>query len=244
MGGGYIGFFDSGVGGITLLAEFCRRYPGERTVYLGDNANAPYGGRGEEEIYRLTRAALCRLAERFPLRAAVIACNTATAACIEALRAEFPFPLVGVEPALAPAAAAVPGGRVLLLCTPAALACARIGALVKNTRGVSVVCHAPAGLAADVEKNIFRLSRIDLSRHLPQGSFDAAVLGCTHYVFLRRRISSALRCPVFDGNLGTADHLAAVLNICSKNPQKRAKIAPIFTGEAKKKNKSVFFRYI
>ena len=71
MGGGYIGFFDSGVGGITLLAEFCRRYPGERTVYLGDNANAPYGGRGEEEIYRLTRAALCRLAERFPLRAAV-----------------------------------------------------------------------------------------------------------------------------------------------------------------------------
>ena len=151
---------------------------------------------------------------------------------------------MGVEPALAPAAAAVPGGRVLLLCTPAALACARIGALVKNTRGVSVVCHAPAGLAADVEKNIFRLSRIDLSRHLPQGEFDAAVLGCTHYVFLRRRISSALRCPVFDGNLGTADHLAAILNICSKNPQKRAKIAPIFTGEAKKKNKSVFFRYI
>ena len=79
---------------------------------------------------------------------------------------------------------------------------------------------------------------------LAEETFDAAVLGCTHYVFLRRRISSALRCPVFDGNLGTADHLAAVLNICSKNPQKRAKIAPIFTGEAKKKNKSVFFRYI
>lgn len=236
----YIAFFDSGVGGITLLGEFCRRYPGERTVYLGDNGNAPYGGRSAGEIRRLTFAAVNSLAERFPLRAAVIACNTATAVCIDDLRAAFPFPVVGVEPALRPAAAAVPGGRILLLCTPAALACARVRRLVENTRGVRVVCHAPAALAAEIEKNIFCLSRIRLEEHLPQGSFDAAVLGCTHYVFLRKAISAALCCPVFDGNLGTADHLATTLNICSKKLQKSAKIDPIFAGSGKKKNKSVF----
>ena len=99
-------FFDSGVGGITLLADFLRRYPSAACAYYGDNGNAPYGNRPEGEIRRLAESAFARIARLSP-RAAVIACNTVTAECADLLRRKFPFPIIGVEPAVRPAAAAV-----------------------------------------------------------------------------------------------------------------------------------------
>ena len=236
----FTAFFDSGVGGLTVMRACAERCPGERFLYFGDNANAPYGSRPPEEIARLAFAAFSRMA-RYPLKAAVIACNTVTAVCIDRLRKAYPFPILGVEPALRPAAAN--GGRVLLLATRATLASGRVRRLIAQTEG-EVVPFCPERLAGEVERHIFRLSSADVEgclRGLPGGKFSAAVLGCTHYVFVRSRLENLLGCPVFDGNLGTADHLAEVLNICSKNEQNHRKNAVFFLGTAKKRNKSLYY---
>ena len=115
---GYIAFFDSGIGGLTLLKECAQQLAGESFLYFGDNANAPYGNKSPEEIERLTLTAFGYLS-RFPLKAAVLACNTVTAECAAALRARCPFPVLGVEPALKPAAKACK--NVLVLATRAPL---------------------------------------------------------------------------------------------------------------------------
>ena len=241
MKGKYIAFFDSGVGGLSLLVACAERYPRERYLYFGDNANAPYGNRGAAEIRRLTQRAFERLA-RYPVAAAVIACNTVTAECVDFLREKYAFPIVGVEPAVRPACAFARGGRVLLLATRATLESARVRRLIAECSArAAVYAHCPRDLAGEIEQNILTPEKIDLSRHLPAGKFDAAVLGCTHYVLLRGQIGKALGCPVFDGVSATVDHIAQVANICSKNCKKGRKKAVFFVGASKNINKRVFF---
>ncbi len=211
MEGEYVAFFDSGVGGLTLLSAFCHIYPGVPALYFGDNANAPYGGRPAGEIRRLVFAAFEELA-RFPVRAAVVACNTATAVCIEELRRRFPFPVVGVEPALRPAAESARGGRLLLLCTRATFASGRMRRLLAGCPS-PVVVRCPARLAAAVDANALSLASLSVGPFLPPGRFAAAVLGCTHYVWLRRAFSAALGCPVYDGTAGALRRLAAAAGL-------------------------------
>ena len=163
--------FDSGVGGLTVLRALTRRCPGERFGYFGDNANAPYGSRAPEEIEELVFAAFGRLS-RMPLKAAVVACNTATALCIDRLRASFPFPVVGVEPAVRPAARL--GGRALLLATRATLASARVKALLARTGGRSM-CSAPKNLRVR-SSGIFSISPRQGSRRALQGSRAACTM--------------------------------------------------------------------
>lgn len=238
MQGGTIGFFDSGVGGLTLLRECARRMPGENFVYFGDNENAPYGNRPESEIRAFAFRAFDLFA-RMPVRAAVIACNTVTALCADDLRAAYPFPVVGVEPAVRPAAER--GGKVLLLATRATLSSGRVRRLIgANAAKAEIIPFCPARLAGEIEKNIFDLSAVRLEEHLPRGRFDAVVLGCTHYIFLRGRIAVFYGCPVFDGNAGTADHLAKILNICSQNGGVLGQKLPVFCGKCKKFNKNVY----
>lgn len=233
----YIALYDSGVGGLTLLAECVRRYPQADYLYYGDNDHAPYGQKSAEEILALSRQAFKELSH-YPVRAACIACNTVTASCIDVLRTEFDFPIVGVEPALKPAVRAARGGRILLLATRATLESRRLSRLCSACMGAEVVPFCPGDLAGEIERNVSELSRVRLM--LPAGKFDAAVLGCTHYIWVKERIANILGCPVFDGNAGTADHLAKIANMRSENCEKGAKNAPIFIGTAKNKNKSAF----
>ena len=129
---GYIAFFDSGIGGLTLLKECAQQLAGESFLYFGDNANAPYGNKSPEEIERLALTAFGYLS-RFPLKAAVLACNTVTAECAAALRARCPFPVLGVEPALKPAAKACK--NVLVLATRATLSSKKFRALAESVSG-------------------------------------------------------------------------------------------------------------
>lgn len=234
-----------------------RALPGVRFLYYGDNRRAPYGGREEGEVAEFTARAFFRLM-RFPLAAAVIACNTATAAAADVLRQDCPFPVVGLEPALRPAAARA--RRVLVLATPATLASARFAALAARVKGECLLLSfAPARLAGEIEKNIFCLQKIRLEEHLPPVSCDEVVLGCTHYVFLKERISAYYGVPASDGNAGAAARLASLLqgrfcenvgrdshqtaktNKCSKNRQKLQKNRVIFLGKSKNFNKKVFY---
>ena len=117
----YIGVFDSGVGGISVLRHLRRLMPGERFIYYGDSANAPYGTRTKEEVKRLSLAVAEKLMAR-GLKALVVACNTATSAAIGDLRERYPdLIIVGIEPALKLAADRFPGGSSAPEWTPAVL---------------------------------------------------------------------------------------------------------------------------
>ena len=204
-----VGVFDSGIGGLTVLAECVRRLPGCDYLYYGDNAHAPYGSRSAEEITHLVRAAL-RVFSAYGVDAAVLACNTATAVCAQLMRKEFPFPVVGTEPAVKPAAERC--SRALVLATPRTIGSDRLRSLVKRFPWCAFTLFAPPDLAGAVERAEGRAEKVKLEDHLPRGNYDGVVLGCTHYVYLRREISAFYGAPVFDGNRGTAQRLASLLS--------------------------------
>lgn len=186
-----IGVFDSGVGGISVLREIRALLPGADLLYVADSAHCPYGGKSYGEI-RTRGMAIGRFLIDQGAQAIVVACNTATAAAIDALRAHYrDMPFVGMEPALKPAVAATRSGVVGVLATGATLGGERFAGLVERySDGIQLLTQACPGLVEQVEAG-------DLTSHetrrllehyvrplLARGA-DTLVLGCTHYPFLR-----------------------------------------------------------
>ena len=136
-----VAVFDSGLGGISVLRALVRRMPGEDFLYFGDSANAPYGVRPAAEVRELTQSVIARLYAR-GIKAAVIACNTATAAAIGTLRAAFSdIPVIGIEPALKPAAAQ--HRHVLVLATPLTLREEKFAALMQRCAASAEILPLP-----------------------------------------------------------------------------------------------------
>ena len=207
----YIAVFDSGVGGISVLRHLLKQLPNERFLYFGDSINAPYGVRPREEVEQLTTAALEKLMTR-GLKAFVIACNTATAASIEALLAKFPDLIIeGIEPCVGLAAERHPGGFVGVMATPGTLKSPRVLSMIDRYRDqVTVELLPAAGLADLVEANKQNGPEGEvLLRSLLDplvGKLDALVLGCTHYPFAEEMLHKILgdRTELLDGGLGVA----------------------------------------
>ena len=207
----YIAVFDSGVGGISVLRELLKHLPNERFLYFGDSINAPYGVRPREEVEQLTMAALEKLMER-GLKAFVIACNTATAAAVDALRAKYPdLIIVGIEPAVKLAADRHPGGHIAVMATPGTMKSPRVLALMDRFRDQCTIESLPApGLADLVEANQQNgpegeaLLRPMLEPYI--GNLDALVLGCTHYPFAAEMLQKILgpNTELLDGGDGVA----------------------------------------
>ena len=211
-----IGFFDSGMGGISVLHEAVRLLPNEHFLFYGDNGNAPYGPKSLEEIRRLSAAGIGHLLAR-DVKAIVIACNTATSAYADIIRRERPdLPIVGMEPALKPAHFARHGGRVLVLATQATLSLekyrrlkARYGADVTSIVGTGLVELVEAGKAQTQEAadQVYSL----LAPYVGQ-QVDCVVLGCTHYPFLRQHVRALFPdADIFDGRTGTVMRLKDLL---------------------------------
>lgn len=209
----HIGVFDSGVGGISVLKALVAELPGELFRYFGDSANAPYGTRPEGEVLELTTSAVERMLDE-GAKAVVIACNTATSVAARALREAHPdVPIIGIEPALKPAATAFPQGRILVMATPITLRLDKFHELAATYGGsCEVVSAACPGLADRIEQG--DLDSPDLVEMIDdlvgayRGSVDAVVLGCTHYPFVRTQIKEVLGdVPFFDGGAGTARQL-------------------------------------
>jgi len=207
-----IGVFDSGLGGISVLRELVCQLPHEDFLYFGDSANAPYGPRSAGEVRTLSRAAAVRLLDA-GCKALVVACNTATAAAISLLRGTWPeVPVVGIEPALKPAAAHREGARVLVLATEMTLRENKFSKLLERYgRGALVSCLAAPGIVEFVERGETDGPALDaylreLLAPYRGEPLDAVVLGCTHFPFARRAIARALGRPVafYDGAPGTA----------------------------------------
>ena len=204
----YIGVFDSGVGGISVLRELVRLMPGERFLYFGDSANAPYGRFTTEEVRALTLQAAERLMAK-GLKALVIACNTATAAAIGQLREKYPeLIVVGIEPALKMAADRYPGGRVGIMATPVTLREDKLSRQLDRFSQMQVSLIPAPGLVELVERGASRQEFDALLTPLrapDAGQLDALVLGCTHYPFAAETIAALLPGTVLlDGGEGTA----------------------------------------
>jgi glutamate racemase len=225
----YIAVFDSGVGGISVLRHLLRYLPGERFLYFGDSANAPYGSRSTEEVRQLTLAAAQKLTSEYPVKALVIACNTATAAAVQQVRKQYPdLIVIGIEPALKVAADHFPGGRIGVMATEVTLREEKFDTLlhrfhedhpVVKISAPGLVELVEAGKADSDEANAL-LSTI-LTPY--KGKLDVLVLGCTHYPFAKAAISRVLGDDValLDGGEGTARETKrrlALANLLSDGP--------------------------
>lgn len=209
-----IGVFDSGVGGISVLAELMRTLPRERFLYYGDSLHAPYGTKPEAEVMGYVRSIMAEMMRR-GVKAVVIACNTATSVAAATLRAELDLPIIGMEPALKPASEIRHGGQILVLATPMTLRLQKFQALMARYGEGAVPLPCP-GLMELVEREAFDQAGRYLQEHFSAYDMthvDAVVLGCTHYVFLRKVLAQILppTVQVLDGNVGTARQLARVL---------------------------------
>lgn len=195
-----IGVFDSGVGGLSVLRHIRSALPNEHLVYLADAGFAPYGDKPDTLVVARSLAIAGYFAG-IGAKALVVACNTATAAAIDAIRSRYPaLVVVGVEPGLKPAAQHSQTGIVGVLATTATLAStrfARLQAQVTSASGVRFLLQPCPGLADQIEKGALRspatarlLERL-LCPLLDQG-VDTLVLGCTHYPFVQPLIESII----------------------------------------------------
>ena len=208
----YIAVFDSGVGGVSVLRELCRLLPEERYYYFGDSANAPYGRKTTDEVRALTLAAGRKLLIDRDCKALVVACNTATAAAIADLRAEYPDRIiVGIEPALKLACDRHPGGTIGIMATDVTLREKKLAALMERVKRDCTVIRLPSpGVVelveagkCDTDEAVALMQQI-LGPYV--GQLRALVLGCTHYPFMKKAMARVVGCDVelLDGGEGTA----------------------------------------
>lgn len=186
-----IGVFDSGVGGLTVLREIRALLPAETLLYVADSGHVPYGEKSPEYIRERCRHIAAFLLAR-GAKALVLACNTATVAGVAELRSLYPqLPIVAMEPAVKPAAAATRSGVVGVLATTGTLKSARFAALLDQfANDVRVVTQPCPGLVELIEAGdlhdpaLHALLRGYVDPLLAEGC-DTLILGCTHYPFLR-----------------------------------------------------------
>ncbi len=199
-----IGVFDSGLGGLSVLRALRAELPGQDFIYVADSGHAPYGERDAAHVQARARAVSAYLVGR-GVQALVVACNTATAAAIHLLRAEHPqLPIVGVEPALKPAVALSPSGRIGVMATRGTLASDKFAALAQSLQGqAQFFLQRCDGLALAIERSAEgdaasaqALAEVS-ARHVQAldcaaRGIDTVVLGCTHYPLIRDLLAKQL----------------------------------------------------
>lgn len=210
-----VAFLDSGVGGISVLNEAVKMMPNEDYIYLGDSRNAPYGTKTTEEVRDLTERNVEFLLEQ-GAKAVVIACNTATSAAADYLRNKYKeVPIIGVEPALKPAALNNEGEKILVMATPMTLAERKFKNLMTRYEEYAKIVPVPCGgLMEFVEMGKLQGKELEeflgtlLTKSVCENA-KAVVLGCTHYPFIKDIILKIIGhdVQIYDGGEGTARQL-------------------------------------
>jgi len=231
-----VGVFDSGVGGLTVLREVIRRLPDEATIYLGDNARAPYGVRTDNEVLAYSTQSLDALVER-DVKALVVACNTSTAVGLGAFRRRYDLPVLGViRPGAAAASLATRNRRVGVIATPATIRShAYFMAIKDENPAVEVYEHATPALVPLVEAGELSgpTAEATVAEALapligerdadgesifprpPGASIDTLLLGCTHYPLLRPILArlAGEGVAIVDSATATASALVELLSV-------------------------------
>lgn len=220
-----IGVFDSGVGGISVLRALKRLLPSENFIFIGDSANAPYGTKSAEEVIKLSENSLKRLLE-MGAKQIVIACNTATAVAADCLREKYPHvTIIGIEPAIKPAATENPGGKIAVLATDLTVHQRRISALYERySEKADIKLVSCVGLVELIESgHLYDDVLFSYLENLLRDFMDcdAYVLGCTHYPLIKDAFIRILgNVKLYDGGEGTARRArellikAGMLNPC------------------------------
>lgn len=229
-----IGFFDSGLGGVTVLSEALRRLPNENFVYMADTLHVPYGTKTPQEVLGYVKASVQTILKE-DIKALVIACNTATSIAVAELRKEYKFPIIGMEPAVKPAVEMnrANGKRVLVLATPLTLKQSGYAALVSRVDDHGSVDSLPLPELVQYceQLNFDRTELFNYFNHkLSSFNLDVygtVVLGCTHYPFYKEILRELLpsHIQLIDGSQGTVKRLKQVLS------ERNLLAAPLTTGQ-------------
>ncbi|AOE87384.1 glutamate racemase [Pseudomonas sp. TCU-HL1] len=197
-----VGVFDSGVGGLSVLREIRALLPCESLLYVADSGHVPYGEKSAEFIRERSQHIAEFLLDQ-GAKALVLACNTATVAAVADLRERYPqLPIVGMEPAVKPAAAATRTGVVGVLATTGTLKSAKFAALLDRFAGdVRVITQPCPGLVERIEAGDLlgaetRALLMAYVEPLLAEGCDTLILGCTHYPFLRPLLRELVPAPV------------------------------------------------
>lgn len=216
----YIGFFDSGIGGITVLYDSIRLLKNIDYLYYADTDNVPYGIKDKEIVKGYIFKAVDFMVNE-GVDGLVIACNTATSIAIRELRSRYQLPIIGMEPAVKPAVEHYGDKRVLVLATPLTLKEDKYEDLVSKVDEANIVDSLPLpelvkyaeGFKFDGEEIkrylLDKLSRYELS------DYGTIVLGCTHFLYFRKLLQEILPVHInlIDGNIGTIRHLGNILSL-------------------------------
>jgi len=216
-----IGFFDSGIGGLTVLAETRKLLPKENYAYYADTAHAPFGTKTRQEVHGYVMNAVDFLVKQH-MDIIVIACNTATSIAIEDLRARYSIPIVGMEPAVKPAVTLNKKHkkRVLVTATPLTLQEEKLKLLlarIDDDQSVDLLPLPKLVTYAQSWEFTPEVIRTYLKEQLPKdlSPYGTIVLGCTHFIYYKHIFRELLPADIeiIDGNLGTAMN---ILHIAEK----------------------------
>ena len=198
-----------------MLVEIIKLLPHEEFIYYADSINAPYGIKPENTIRSLTIKAADFLF-KLGVKSLVVACNTATSAAIKEIRRIFELPVIGMEPAIKPAVELKKNSRIIVMVTPLTLQSKKFNSLVYQYKHLAEIISIPCpGLVELIERGNNNIADYLYSILRPETNknISTVVLGCTHYVLIKREILKVLgrNINIIDGNCGTARHLKTVL---------------------------------
>ena len=230
-----IGFLDSGIGGLPYLAWIRRRRPRERYAYIADNEYFPYGERPRDRLVSHLIDTVRIIVEKLAPKLLVLACNTASVAALDTLRDRFELPIVGVVPALKPAAERSKGRRIALLATSRTVAERYTDDLIERFADDCVVARIGNGNIVDFVEHQFLAASAEEKKaflagtveELKQSQIDTVVIGCTHFIYIEDELRAGLgdEVAIIDSVAGVGRQIIRVLE--EKNLQVSPAASPL-----------------
>jgi len=247
-----VGIFDSGIGGLSVLHRARQLLPGENFVYYADTDHVPYGPKQIDEIRTYILKAAAFLVQ-LPVKALVLACNTATSSSVKELRERYSIPILGMEPAVKPAVEKSDGKRVLVLATQLTLKEEKFKDLVARVDNENIVDKMALPELVDLAEKFQFDERVTLPilqekfSGLDPGQYGTVVLGCTHFPFYRNTLARIFppSAVIIDGNEGTVRHLKKSLEE-KQLLNKSGRMQPVryFNSGREEKDPGRFLRYL
>ena len=233
-----IGLFDSGVGGLSVLLEITKVLPGESFVFLADQGHNPYGEKSPKELQDLSLR-IAKFLLGFDSKLLVVACNTATCYALDTLRSTFNIPIVGVVPAIKPAASQTKKKKIAIISTPATAKSDYLSQLVADhADNLAVLKLGCDGLEESIEYLKFSKITTLLKKYtgeIKKFGADVVVLGCTHYPFVKEEIRQKLgpKVKIIDSGSAIAARTRSILAARNELAQGPSKDLYFTTGNAK-----------